>query len=183
MLLERARSQLLVVDVQERFMPVVHEAERMADKCAILMQSAQRLGIPTTVSEQYRKGLGSTIARLDNVKGDAPIMEKAHFSCAADPNIAERVKSLVDEGRSQMVVCGIESHVCVMQSALGFKGLGMDVFVVADAVSSRHPESVDIATNRMRSAGITVINTEMAVFEWLYISGTEEFKELSKLIK
>ena len=183
MLLDRSRSQLLVVDVQERFMSVVHEAERMADRCAILMQSAQRLGIPATISEQYRKGLGPTIARLDNIKGDVPVMEKAHFSCAHDPAIAERVKTIATEGRTQLVVCGIESHVCVLQSALGFKELNIDVFVSADAISSRHPESVVLATSRLRDSGIAMINTEMAVFEWLHIAGTDEFKELSKFIK
>ena len=178
MLLDRACSQLLVIDVQERFMPAVHEADRMADRCAVLMQSAQRLGIPMTVSEQYRKGLGPTIARLDNIKGDAPVMEKAHFSCAADLAIGDRIKAMADDGRAQLVICGIEPHVCVMQSVLGFRDLDFDVFVIADAASSRHPESVEIAASRMRDSGISVVNTEMAVFEWLHVSGTEEFKEL-----
>jgi nicotinamidase-related amidase len=73
--------------------------------------------------------------------------------------------------------------VCVLQSALGFKSAGLDIFVVADAVSSRHPESIAVATDRMRDAGVGVINTEMAVFEWLHVAGTDEFKEVSKLIK
>ena len=183
MLLDRARSQLLVVDVQERFMSVVYEAERMVERCAVLMQSAQRLGIPMTLSEQYKKGLGATVERLDNLKGDSPVMEKSHFSCAADPDIGERVRTLAADGRNQVVVCGIESHVCVMQSALGFMNLGLDIFVVADAVSSRHPESVELATSRMRDSGISVVNAEMAVFEWLHVAGTDEFKALSKLIK
>lgn len=183
MLLERSRSQLLVVDVQERFMSVVHEAQRMVDRCAILMQAAQKLDIPITITEQYRKGLGPTTARLNDIKGDAPTMEKAHFSCANDPKITERVRGMTSEGRSQVVVCGIESHVCVLQSALGFKSAGLDIFVVADAVSSRHPESIAVATDRMRDAGVGVINTEMAVFEWLHVAGTDEFKEVSKLIK
>src|SRR5689334_23881831 len=87
MLLDRARSQLLIVDVQERLMPAMHAGEAMAERCGILMQAAHRLGIPVTVSEQYRKGLGPTIARLDNLKGDAPVLEKMHFSCADDEAI------------------------------------------------------------------------------------------------
>ena len=183
MLLDRTHSQLLIVDVQERFMSVVHEAERMADRCSILMKAAQQLGIPMTLSEQYKKGLGPTITRLDSIKGEAPVLEKAHFSCAADPAIAERATTLATHGRNQMVVCGIESHVCVMQSAIGFVNLNLDVFVVADAVSSRHPESVDLAKNRMRDLGVSIVNTEMVLFEWLHLAGTKEFKELSKLIK
>jgi nicotinamidase-related amidase len=180
MLLDRSQSQLLVIDVQERLMPAMHEGERMVDKCAVLLQAAQRLGIPITISEQYKKGLGGTVARLDNLKGDAPVMEKMHFSCAADPAIAARVK---DAKRKQVVICGIESHVCVMQSALGFKAQGYDVAMVADAVTSRSPQSVDLAVSRLRHAGVSVVNTEMALFEWLHEAGTPEFKELSKLIK
>ncbi len=183
MLLDRARSQLLVVDVQDRLLPAMHEGERMVENCAILMQAAHRLGIPVTVSEQYRKGLGATVARLDNVKGVAPVMEKMHFSCAADSGINTRIRALASDGRTQLILCGIESHVCVLQSALGFAGGGLSVFVVADAVTSRKPESVNIAKERYAAEKVGLITTEMAVFEWLHVSGTPEFKELSKLIK
>lgn len=183
MLLDRSRSQLLVVDVQERLLPAMHEGERMVDNCAILMQAAQRLGIPATVSEQYPKGLGPTVPRLGNVKGDAPVMEKMHFSCAAHAGINARVRALASEGRSQLVICGIEAHVCVLQSALGFAGGGLNVFVAADAVTSRKPDSVAVARSRFAAADVSVVTTEMAVFEWLHMAGTPEFKELSKLIK
>jgi nicotinamidase-related amidase len=183
MILDRASSQLLVVDVQDRLLPAMFEGERMVDRCAVLMQAAGRLGIPVTVSEQYRKGLGPTVTRLDNIKGDAAVMEKMHFSCAADPAIRDHVQGLADRGRKQLVVCGIESHVCVMQSVLGFKAMGLDVYTVTDAVTSRVSGSVDVALARMSAAGIHHVNTEMAVFEWLHIAGTPEFKELSKLIK
>ena len=183
MLLDRARAQLLVVDVQERLLPAMHDGERMAERCAILMQAAQRLSIPVTISEQYRKGLGATVARLDTIKGDAAVMEKTHFSCAADPAIAAHVEGLARAGRNQLVICGIEAHVCVTQSALGFKEMGMPVTVVADAVTARRPESMALAFARMSAAGVTVANTEMALFEWLHQAGTPEFKDLSKLIK
>lgn len=182
MLLERARSQLLVVDVQDRLLPAMHEGERLVENCAILMQAAHRLGIPVTISEQYRKGLGATVARLDNVKGDAPVMEKMHFSCAADGGINARVRALGADGRPQLVICGIESHVCVLQSALGFAD-GLDVFVAADAVTSRKPESVAVAKERYAAEKVGLVTTEMAVFEWLHVAGTPEFKDLSKLIK
>ena len=183
MLLDAARAQLLVVDVQDRLLPAMHEGEAMVERCAILVQAAQRLGIPVTVSEQYRKGLGATVARLDSIKGDATVMEKTHFSCAADPGIAAHVGGLARAGRSQVVICGIEAHVCVTQSALGFRAVGLPVTVVADAVTSRQPSSVALALTRLSTAGVTVANTEMVVFEWLHQAGTPEFKELSKLIK
>lgn len=183
MLLDRSRSQLLVVDVQDRLLPAMHDGERMVANCAILMQAAHRLGIPVTISEQYTKGLGATIGRLADLKGDAVVLEKLHFSCAADGGISKRVRGLASEGRSQVMICGIESHVCVLQSALGFADGGLNVFVAADAVTSRKQASVDVALPRFRHAGVTVITTEMAVFEWLHVAGTPEFKDLSKLIK
>jgi nicotinamidase-related amidase len=183
MLLDRARSQLLIVDVQERLVPAMHEAERMVERCAVLLQAAARLGLPATVSEQYRKGLGATVTRLDNARGDAPILEKMHFSCAADPGLAARVGGLAAAGRRQVVIAGIESHVCVLQTALGFKAIGLDVAVAADAVTSRRPDSVALALDRCRANGVAVVNTEMALFEWLEVSGTPEFKDLSRLIK
>ncbi len=183
MLLDRGRSQLLVVDVQERLLPAMHEGAPMVENCAILMQAAHRLGIPVTISEQYRKGLGATVPRLDALKGDAAVLEKMHFSCASDGAINTRVRTLASEGRAQLVICGIESHVCVLQSALGFAGGGLNVFVAVDAVTSRKPESVATAKARYAAERITLVTTEMAVFEWLHVAGTPEFKDLSKLIK
>lgn len=183
MLLVRDQSQLLIVDVQERLLPAMHEGERMVGRCALLLEAAARLGVPVTVSEQYRKGLGATVERLHNVKGDAPVMEKMHFSCARDPAMTARITDLAATGRRQVVLAGIESHVCVLQSALGFKEMGLDVAVVADAVTSRQPESVALALDRYRAAGVSVVNAEMAVFEWLDVAGTPEFKALSALIK
>jgi len=183
MLLDAATSQLLIVDVQDRLLPAMHAGDVMVERCAVLLQAAHELGVPSTVSEQYRKGLGATVARLDNVKGDAAVLEKMHFSCAADPGIAKRVGDLAATGRRQVVIAGIESHVCVLQSALGFKAAGLDVFVVADAVTSRRADSVAVALDRMRANGIDVVNTEMTAFEWLHIAGTPVFKTVSKLIK
>ena len=183
MLVEAKRSQLLIVDVQERLLPAMHAGEAMIDRCAILLQSAAELKVPALLSEQYRKGLGATVERLSNVKGDAPVFEKMHFSCAAEPAIANHIGDRVKAGRDQLVIAGIESHVCVLQTALGFRRIGLEVYVVADAVTSRRPESVALAQDRLRAAGVNVVNTEMAVFEWLHVSGTPEFKTVSKLIK
>lgn len=183
MLLDRARAQLLVVDVQERLLPAMHDGDAMVERCAVLMQAAQRLGIPVTVSEQYRKGLGPTVPRLDNIKGDAVVMEKMHFSCSADPAMAAHVEGVSRSGRSQLVICGIEAHVCVTQTALGFKAMGLPVSVITDAVTSRRPESMRTAMDRLSAAGVTLANTEMAVFEWLHQAGTPAFKDLAKLIK
>src|SRR5207302_819215 len=87
MLLNAERSQLLIIDLQERLLPAMHHGDAIVERCAILLQAAQELSVPATISEQYRKGLGATVARLDNAKGAAPVMAKMHFSCAADPAI------------------------------------------------------------------------------------------------
>lgn len=161
----------------------MHDGARLVDRCAVLLEAAATLGIPATISEQYRKGLGPMVERLHNLKGDAPVLEKMHFSCARDGGISARISALAVGGRRQLVMAGIESHVCVAQSALGFRDVGLEVAVVADAVTSRHPDNVALALDRFRANGIEVVSTEMALFEWLDVSGTIEFKSLSKLIK
>ena len=183
MLLDGARSQLLVIDVQERLLPAMHEGAGMVGNCAVLMRVAHRLDIPVTISEQYRKGLGLTVAQLEAEKGDAVVLEKMHFSCAADSGLSARVRGLASDGRTQIVVCGIEAHVCVLQSALGFADGGLNVFVVSDAITSRATSSVEIAQRRFAANAVNLVTTEMVVFEWLHIAGTPVFKELSKLIK
>ena len=183
MLLEVARSQVLIVDVQERLLPAMHEADALIARCAVLLQAAATMRVPVLMSEQYRKGLGVTAARLLDLRGDASVLEKMHFSCAEDPAMAAHVRSLATQGRDQLLIAGIESHVCVLQSALGFKAAGLDVYVVADAMTSRRPESIALAQWRLRGAGISLVNTEMVAFEWLRICAAAEFKTVSRLIK
>lgn len=180
MLVDRTRSQLLIVDVQERLLPAMAAAEQVLRGCSLLATAAVRLDVPIQVSEQYPKGLGPTVPALaERVPANA-ILPKLNFSCLSDPAIRDRLDAA---GRGQVVVAGIESHVCVLMTAMELAEAGRQVFVVADAVSSRRPESVDLALDRLRSAGVAVVNTEMVLFEWLGQAGTEEFKEISQLIK
>jgi nicotinamidase-related amidase len=152
MLLQAPRSQLLVVDIQARLMPAVADADRVVRNTLILLQAAARLGLPVTVTEQYPKGLGATVpAVAEALPADAVVLPKIHFSAAADPAIATRVASL---GRPQVVIAGAEAHVCVLQTAIGLKERGLDVFVVGDACSSRAPASASAAHARLLHAGI-----------------------------
>jgi nicotinamidase-related amidase len=180
MLLDRQRSCLLLVDLQERLLPAMAEAARVVANSAVLARAAARLGVPVLLSEQYPKGLGRTVPELAALVPQGPAVEKSEFSCAAAPGYRER---LAATGRDQLVVAGIEAHVCVLQTALQFREIGYPVFVVADAVSSRKPESVALALARMRDAGAVPVTTEMVLFEWLGRAGTPEFKELSALIR
>jgi nicotinamidase-related amidase len=184
MLLERNRAHLLVVDIQARLLPHIYNADQVLLNTELLLVAARRLGVPVTVSEQYPKGLGPTVDKLNAFIEGAKVMEKMHFSCAADAEIRRRVRHLDQaEGRDQLVIVGIEAHVCVLQSALGFAQAGQHVAVVADATGSRRLENHEKALKRLRHNDIEVVTAEMVLFEWLGVAGTDEFRELSKLIK
>jgi nicotinamidase-related amidase len=184
MLLDAARSHLLVVDVQQRLLPAILDGERLLPRIAILLRAAERLSVPVTVTEQYPKGLGPTVeVLLEALPPAAVVLPKITFSSAFDHAIGERVEALRSQGRTQLVICGTEAHVCVLQSALGFRALGLEVAVVADAVSSRAAESVSAACARLLHAGCHWVTTEMVVFEWLRQAGTDDFRALSALIK
>lgn len=177
MLLERERSELLVVDVQERLLPAIADGEAVRDAVAWLARLADALGVPVTVSEQYPQGLGHTDRALAGALGtNSRVLEKAHFSCAAEPALRQ---ALAAGGRDRFVICGIEAHVCVLQSAIGLHEAGFGVSVVADAVGSRLPANRKLALARLRQAGVDVVSREMVAFEWLHRAGTDEFRRIS----
>ena len=177
MLIDAANSCLLVIDIQEKLVPAVHESDTLIERSRWVIEIAHRLGVPVLASEQYPQGLGRTVAPVAAVLGERPALEKLHFSCAADPGCAAALDAL---GREQVVIVGMEAHVCVLQTALGLRQQGREVFVVADVVSSRDPEDKDLALARMRQAGVWVVSREMVVFEWLHRSGTDTFREISR---
>jgi nicotinamidase-related amidase len=184
MLLDATRSHLVVVDVQQRLLPAILEGDKLLPRILILLRSAERLGVPVTVTEQYPKGLGPTVDFVRKaLPTNAVVLPKVSFSAARDSVIAERVEELKSQGRDQLVICGTEAHVCVLQTALGFRSAGFEVAVVSDAVSSRAAESVSAACARLLHAGCHWVTTEMAVFEWLAHAGTDDFRALSTLIK
>jgi len=180
MLMKAEESCLLVVDVQERLAPAVAESQRVIDRCGVLMRAAARLAIPVMISEQYPKGIGPTVAALRALAPAEAVVEKMHFSCMADAGLRRRIGDL---GRRQVVVGGTEAHVCVLQTVLDLRAAGYEVFVAADACSSRDPANAAAAFARMRRNGVETVTTEMVVFEWLHRAGTPEFKELMPLIK
>jgi len=176
----RTAAGLLVVDVQERLLPAMCERESMLRNILRLVQSAALLTLPTFVTEQYRKGLGPTVPEIASVlPGFAPL-EKITFSAWAAPGLPV---ALQHRAISEVVLCGIETHVCVAQTCLELLDAGLRPFVVADAVSSRTPGNVRIGLERMREAGAIVVSTEMILFELLERAGTEEFKQVQRLIR
>lgn len=177
MLLKKTDSFLLIIDVQEKLAPVMKEARQVINGTTALLKAADFLGVPAIVSEQYPKGLGSSMFDLKKVMPpDSPI-EKIVFSCAGEPQIMKKIKSLK---KKQAVLAGIEAHVCVLQTAFDLKKMGYEVFVVADACSSRKEEEAQLALARMQNGGITITSIEMVLFEWLEKAGTNEFKQIAK---
>lgn len=179
-LIHRTDSLLLVVDIQEKLAPAIHDTERVAANSVRLLQAAAQLQVPSFVSEQYVRGLGPSLPAIRTAAGHARFFEKTHFSCAAEPGIVDLLRA---SGRQQVILTGTETHVCVLQTALGLREAGFDVYLVADAASSRTPENRQAAIDRLRAAGVGIVTTEMVLFEWLHRAATEEFRTLLPLIK
>ncbi len=176
MLIQQDNSCLLVVDIQGKLVPAVADNETMIKHSKWLIEVATILDIPLLTSEQYPQGLGGTIEEIDQLLPSDGKMEKIHFSCASDNSCLEKINS---SQRNQIVIIGMEAHVCVMQTAFGLKDAGKEVYIVADAVGSRNPADKDLALQRMREYGIHIVSREMVAFEWMQKSGTAEFRKIS----
>lgn len=182
--LQRERSQLLLIDLQERLVPAIDGHDAVVATAERLVRYARRLSVPITISEQYPKGLGPTVIRLIEAAGNAAArLDKVEFSCLANSGLAVHLGSIQAKGRDQVVVAGVEAHVCVLQSVLDLLGGRYEVFLAADAVGSRAASSRALAIDRLRDAGATIVDNEMVMFEWLERAGTPEFKELQGLLK
>ncbi len=178
--LNKNKSALLVIDIQERILPVIFEYERVVQNSIKLIKGFKTLGLPVYFTEQYPKGLGPTSTQIKEALEDAQAIEKMSFSCSGAPGLFNELKNRNIE---QVVLCGVESHVCVMQTALDLIANGFQVHVAADAVSSRREFDFNIAINRLRSSGSEVTLTESVLFELLEVCGTDQFKAVSKLVK
>jgi nicotinamidase-related amidase len=176
MLLARDASVLLIVDLQERLLPHIHDADRVLEHAAWLLAVARRLRVPVVASEQYPSGLGATTPALRALLQPAEIVEKVHFSCVAE-GCLQRHQAW---DRQQFVVAGTEAHVCVLQTAIGLIAAGKSVFVVAEAVGSRRSTDRELALARMRACGAHIVSREMVAFEWLGRAATEEFRDVSR---
>lgn len=177
-----SRPVLVVIDVQERLFAAMDTERRdeMIANLKTLCTVARRLGIPTLVTEQYPKGLGHTLPELRALlDGVAPI-EKTAFSCCGVEGFVERVRAL---GADDVILAGIEAHVCVLLTALDLLQLGFRVSIVADAVCSRRRENFELGLQQARQAGAVVTATETVVFQLLGRADTEAFRELAKLLK
>jgi nicotinamidase-related amidase len=180
MILDRARSALLIVDVQERLWPAIAEVDTLQSRLALLIGAAASLGVPTAFTEQYSAGLGPTVAAVRNMASTAPVIAKVHFQATLEPGLEEW---LAQHGARQIVVAGTEAHVCVLQTTLGLIERNHQIFLVADAVGSRRELDRTLAIERLRSEGARIVSAEMVAFEWLKRAATDEFRAVLPLIK
>lgn len=170
----------LVVDIQERLFPVMWEKEKFLKNCQVLIRGLNELDIPLVVTQQYTKGLGETVEGIKSVFPDFQPIEKREFSCCDEPSVNLKLAELQTKN---VIICGIESHVCVLQTAIDLKEAGFNPVVVMDCASSRTPESIELAKERFRFEGIMMTSVESILFELTRSSAIPEFKAISKLVK
>ncbi len=178
LLLDRQQSGLLVVDVQEKLLSMIDRHSIVQWNIERLLAAAKLLQVPIAASEQYPAGLGPTVAAIRSQI--ETVAEKRMFSCRECQAL---IVDWTTRGIRQILVAGIEAHVCIMQTALDLQSAGFDVFVAADATGSRRPFDYAMALNRLSQAGVTVMTTESALFEWCETSAATEFKQISQIVQ
>lgn len=176
MLINASQSLLLLIDLQERLAPAIAEIDQVLEHNLWLCKVADKLSVPTLVTEQYPQGLGPTVSAIAAGIPPSRIVQKIHFSAVADGCLG----GLPDFSRSQIVLTGTEAHVCVLQTAIDLLALGKSVFVVAEAVGSRCPRDKTLALERMQQLGCQIVSREMVAFEWLHKAGTDTFRSISR---
>jgi len=180
--LDPERCTLLVIDIQQKLLPPIFEKERMLRNAQLLIRLAGVLKLPALVSTQYSKGLGNTVPEIADLLPETPSFEKLTFSCFASEDFCAALKR-VPGNRNTLLLCGMESHICVAQTALAALRDGYIVHVASDAVSSRTEWNWKTGLDRMKAAGAVITSTEMAIYEALRSSGTSAFKEMLQYLK
>ncbi|MEM2961021.1 MAG: hydrolase [Candidatus Bathyarchaeia archaeon] len=179
-LISKDNLVLVVIDVQEKLFPLIFDRERILENIKKIVQFARIIKIPIILTEQYPRGLGGTIPELRGlIPGVLPI-EKVEFSCFSSENFRERLREI---NAKTLILVGIETHICIMQTSIEGISDGYRICVVSDATSSRNIEDKNVAVERMRQSGVTVTSTEMLIYELLRKAGTQEFREALKLVK
>ncbi|MBU0673099.1 MAG: isochorismatase family protein [Proteobacteria bacterium] len=175
-------TALLVVDIQERLMRVIHDREMVAKNAALLIKTASVLKLPQLATTQYAEKIGPLIPEVLAELGPIPVDDKLEFNALANPAIGQRIKSL-PSSVDTLVICGVETHICIYQTVVGALSMGYDVRVVADAVSSRDKRNRKIGLARIREVGAVIVSTEMIIYELLGRAGTPHFKALLPFMK
>lgn len=175
----RQEAVFVLIDIQEKFLPVIHDIRTVIENSNRLIKAASIMNIPLIVTEQYPKGLGRTLTEIELPQGQ-DVIEKVSFDCFGCEEFLTRLNSL---NRNTLILFGIEAHVCVLKTALSGIAHNYEVHVVADAVSSRTEENKSLALERLRQSGVFITSTEMIIFQLMDRAGTDEFRSISRLIK
>ena len=180
MRIQKESTAGLVIDIQERLYPHIHEHDAIARNTGIFVEGLKVLGVPVLVTQQYTRGLGPTIPGLLDMIKEFPLIEKTAFSCCDEP---EFIRALAHVHKQFILIAGIESHVCVLQTVIDLLERGYQPVLVEDCVSSRKLTDKSTSVCRMRKEGAIVTSYESILFELCRYSGTNEFKSISKLVK
>ena len=178
--LDKDNTALVIIDIQERLAVVMKQRETVVNNCLHLIEIAKIMNIPLVVTEQYPKGLGRTLEEIRKALPDYKPIEKLTFSCCDEQAFLNEIKTL---NKKTVILAGMETHVCVLQTCIGLVRDGYNVHLVRDAICSRTKENWDTGIEFMRDAGAVITCTETVLFQLLKIAGTEEFKAISKRIK
>lgn len=178
-IINRKKTAFVLIDIQEKFVPAIDSIDKVIANANMLVQASSALNIPLVVTEQYPKGLGKTAAGI-NLPENTQIIEKVHFSCFGCEEFCSRIKKL---GVESLVIFGVETHVCLLKTALDGLKNKLDIYLVADACSSRTQENKSLALERMRQSGVFIVSAEMILFQLIDYAGNDEFKQISKLVK
>lgn len=176
-MIDREKSGVLLIDMQEKLVPLVMEHRDCIQHCEWMLRVCKTLQVPIITSQQYPKGLGATIQPLQHLIDTQHVINKTAFSVMRDPIGATHIR----EGKkTQWILIGIETHVCVMQTAFDLLHEGFEVYVIVEATQSRSDHDKDLALDRLQQAGAHLVSREMVVFEWLKTAGTAEFKQINE---
>jgi len=177
MLVKAEQSIFIIIDVQGNLAQVIDQGSEAIVRIKWLAEIAAELAVPRLITEQYPRGLGHTVDALQSIVASATVIEKSHFSALQEPHFAS---TLANYQRPQVVICGMETHVCVLQTAIELQLAGYQVFVVEDGCGSRRASDKQAALSRLSALSIQRVTSEMVAFEWLHNSATKTFKQISK---
>lgn len=178
--LDRDNVALVIIDIQEKLAVVMKEKDKVIRNCLHLIELSRLLNIPIILTEQYPKGLGTTVQEIRNALSEYKPIEKISFSCCDEPSFLNEIKKM---NKKTLILTGMETHVCVLQTCIGLLSNGYNVHVVKDAICSRTKDNWETGIEFMRDAGAVITCTETVLFQLLKFAGTQEFKTIAARIK
>jgi len=184
MRIEKQNTAALFVDIQEKLLPAIHEGQHLLARTVTLLEGLKILQIPMLFLRQYPKGLGDTVPELIHAAGGLHTpFDKLAYSAMKDDAIAAKIYAMKAQGITNVLVCGVESHICVLQSCIDLSSAGITPVMIVDCVGSRNPWEKDLAQKRAMQEGVLLSSVESILFELCVTAGTDEFKAIAKLVK